>query len=49
MSDEDKVKQLWIAKHRDIIKDQFTVKIEEMQKAEESDCSVSDREAEKFL
>ena len=49
MSDEDKVKEMWISKQREIIKDQFTERIDEMQKAEESDCSISDREAENFM
>ena len=49
MTDQEKVKNMWIMKQRSVIKDLFQQKMELMMKTDESDCEVSDSEAEKFL
>jgi hypothetical protein len=49
MKDKERVNQRWINKQKDIIDQEFTKKIEDMQAAEEEDIEVTEREAEKYV
>jgi hypothetical protein len=49
MSDEQKINKFWLAKHKIIINQEFEVIIQKMKSEEESDCDVTDKEAEKLV